>query len=57
MMKLQVATLIAMAALLAVMAGCAGSEEVKEKSITLADARAMAAEKGMPVLIDFYTDW
>lgn len=54
-MKLQVITMIATAALLVSTAGCVGPEE--EKTITFADAKATAAEKGVPVLIDFYTDW
>jgi hypothetical protein len=36
-------------------AGCAGVGP--EGPATLAEAKALAAERGVPILIDFYTDW
>jgi hypothetical protein len=36
-------------------AGCAGVSQ--EGPATLAEAKAMAAERNVPILIDFYTDW
>jgi hypothetical protein len=36
-------------------AGCRGVSQ--EDPTTLAEARALAAERGVPVLLDFYTDW
>ena len=35
--------------------GCSG--ESHEGPTTLAEAKALAAERGVPVLLDFYTDW
>ena len=29
----------------------------QEGPTTLAEAQALAAERGVPVLLDFYTDW
>ena len=36
-------------------AGCTGVSH--EGPTTLAEAKALAAERGVPVLLDFYTDW
>ncbi len=36
-------------------AGCTGVSQ--EGPTTLAEAQALAAERGVPVLLDFYTDW
>ena len=36
-------------------AGCAGPQE--QAQMTFAEAKAQAAERGVPLLIDFYTDW
>ena len=36
-------------------AGCSGVSQ--EGPTTLAEAQALAAERGVPVLLDFYTDW
>jgi hypothetical protein len=39
-------------------AGCGGvSQEGPAGPTTLADAKALAAERGVPLLLDFYTDW
>jgi len=47
-------TWLALTLLLAA-AGCGGGEETIPG--TLADARAQAAARGVPVLLDFFTDW
>ena len=44
-------------ALLVLLAACAGPAEQEEATITLAEARSEAAAAGVPVLMDFYTDW
>jgi hypothetical protein len=36
-------------------AGCSGAGH--DGPSTLAEAQALAAERGVPVLLDFYTDW
>ena len=46
-------TLALVAALLA--AGCGGAEG--ESFVLIAEAQKEAAAKGVPVLLDFYTDW
>jgi hypothetical protein len=39
-------------------AGCSGvSQEGPQGPTTLAEAKALAAERGVPILLDFYTDW
>jgi hypothetical protein len=43
-------------ALVLVAAGCSGTS-VAPSPMTLADARSLAAERGVPLLLDFYTDW
>ena len=48
-------SLLALTSLL-VAGGCVGVAN-PEAPATLADARALAAARGVPVLIDFYTDW
>lgn len=44
-------------ALLVLLAACAGPVEQEETTITLAEVRDEAATAGVPVLMDFYTDW
>jgi hypothetical protein len=56
-MKMKILTVTALTALVLSAAGCAGPEEVKDKTMTFAEAKAMAAERGVPLLLDFYTDW
>ncbi len=46
-------TLALVAALFA--AGCGGAEG--ESFVLIAEAQTEAAAKGVPVLLDFYTDW
>jgi len=41
--------------LLLAAAGCGGGEETAPG--TIADARAQAAARGVPVLLDFFTEW
>jgi hypothetical protein len=52
-------SIVPVLALLALLAACTGggSGSATEGTQSLADARALAAETGVPVLIDFYTDW
>ena len=39
-------------------AGCSGvSQEGPTGPTTLAEAKALAAERGVPLLLDFYTEW
>jgi hypothetical protein len=50
------ATLSLLAAgILLMAAGCAGVGQ--DGPATLAEAKVLAAERGVPILIDFYTDW
>jgi hypothetical protein len=48
-------SLMAMGSLL-LAAGCAGPS-YEAPAMTFADAKAEAAERNVPLLIDFYTDW
>jgi hypothetical protein len=41
--------------LLALAAGCGATEQAEPA--TLADAKALAAERGVPLLLDFFTEW
>lgn len=56
-MKMKLITFVALATLVLSVAGCAGTEKAKEKSLTFADAKALAAERGVPILLELYTDW
>jgi len=50
------ATTALCSALVLLAAGCAGVSE-HQGPTTLAQARELAASRGVPVLLDFYTDW
>ena len=36
-------------------AGCGGGESAPP--VTFAEAKALAAERGVPLLLDFFTEW
>ena len=54
-MKATATLVLLTSGLLGLTAGCAGSDQ--KGPATLADAKVLAAERGVPILIDFYTDW
>jgi hypothetical protein len=54
MMKRPALPLIALG-LLFFAAGCGTTEDAAPT--TLADAKALAAEQGVPLLLDFFTEW
>ncbi len=43
--------------LLLATAGCTTGPSQSAGEMTLARAQALAAERGVPMLLDFYTDW
>lgn len=53
----KIAVLAALVVGLSLVAGGCSKVSQTEGPATLAQAQALAAERGVPLLLDFYTDW
>lgn len=54
-MSKQATLSLSVAGLILLAAGCYGVSH--EAPTTLAQAQSQAADRGVPILLDFYTDW